>query len=370
MFTFFWGILSVVLGIKLVLFLVHLLLAKFGRNIGLGTKWTPDKGEYAMIVGASGAVGSEYAREFASMGFNLLLISRNAAKLEKLAAEFKEKYKIKDIKVLSVDFFQPSSIETVRQTVKGVEDIVALVNCMGGSYPPKKFAEYPLSYNHDMINMAVITPVLMIEMVLPKMLEKGKGAIINYNSMAGRFKFPLFSTFSACKAFMATFSDILSVEYAGDGITVQNVEPFLVTSYMTSLLPGALAVPPCISVFSSFREVGIEPSTYGYWSHKLVALLLHTLVFVFGSRLTSKMVGFILLTFFGQYIEKPDDSLSASTPATKTTTSAQQQPAGKGALPPPKEGTSGKTLQPVGSVGAKKEKSGTLKEETDSSEDD
>ena len=72
----------------------------------------------------------------------------------------------------------------------------------------------------------------------------------------------------------------------------------------------------------------------------------------------------------GQYIEKPDDSLSASTPATKTTTSAQQQPAGKGALPPPKEGTSGKTLQPVGSVGAKKEKSGTLKEETDSSEDD
>ena len=82
--------------------LVHLLLAKFGRNIGLGTKWTPDKGEYAMIVGASGAVGSEYAREFASMGFNLLLISRNAAKLEKLAAEFKEKYKIKDVSVVVI----------------------------------------------------------------------------------------------------------------------------------------------------------------------------------------------------------------------------------------------------------------------------
>lgn len=98
-----------------------------------------------------------------------------------------------------MDFSQPNSIETVRNTVKGIEDIVALVNCMGGSYPPKKFGEYPASYNHDMINMCVVAPVLMIEMVLPKMLEKKKGAIINYNSMAGRFKFPLFSTFSACE---------------------------------------------------------------------------------------------------------------------------------------------------------------------------
>lgn len=97
MYAFIGHILSIIIGIKLLLFLMHLLFAKFGRNVGLGTKWTPDKGEFAMVVGASGAVGSEYAREFASMGFNLLLISRNAAKLGKLAAEFKEKYQIKDV---------------------------------------------------------------------------------------------------------------------------------------------------------------------------------------------------------------------------------------------------------------------------------
>lgn len=100
------------------------------------------------------------------------------------------------------------------------------------------------------------------------------------------------------KSFMSTFSEILSVECSSDGITVQNVDPFLVTSYMTSLLPSFVTVPPCISVYSSFREVGIEPSTYGYWSHKLVALLFHIMVFIFGSRLTSKIVGFILITFF------------------------------------------------------------------------
>lgn len=97
MYGFIGYIFSIIIGIKLFLFLVHMLFAKFGRNLGLGTKWYPDKGEYAMIVGASGAVGSEYAREFASMGFNLLLISRNADKLGKLAAEFKEKYQIKDV---------------------------------------------------------------------------------------------------------------------------------------------------------------------------------------------------------------------------------------------------------------------------------
>lgn len=97
---------------------------------------------------------------------------------------------------------------------------------------------------------------------------------------------------------MSTFSEVLSVEYSSDGITVQNVEPFLVTSYMTSLIPTPVTLPPCIFVYSSFREIGIEPSTYGYWSHKLIALLVNIMVFILGSRLTSKIVGFILVTFF------------------------------------------------------------------------
>lgn len=70
---------------------------------------------------------------------------------------------------------------------------------MGISYPPKKFADYPLGFNSDMLNVTVVAPVLLIEMVLPKMIEKKRGIIINYSSMAGRFQFPYFSTFSASK---------------------------------------------------------------------------------------------------------------------------------------------------------------------------
>ena len=97
MLAFLGFVFSLIIGIKLTLFLVHLLLAKYGRNIGCGTKWIPDKDEFAVIVEASGGVGSEYAREFASMGYNLVLIARNFDKMKKLAQDLKDKYQTKEV---------------------------------------------------------------------------------------------------------------------------------------------------------------------------------------------------------------------------------------------------------------------------------
>lgn len=97
MLQFLGFVFSLIIGIKLTLFGLHLLLAKFGRDLGVGTKWSSDKSEYVIIAGASGAIGSEYAKEFASIGFSLMLISRNGEKMKKLAAELKDKYHLADV---------------------------------------------------------------------------------------------------------------------------------------------------------------------------------------------------------------------------------------------------------------------------------
>lgn len=96
---------------------------------------------------------------------------------------------------------------------------------------------------------------------------------------------------------MGTLSEILSVEYSCKGITVQNVEPLFVERYMSHLKPNVVAIPPSLSVGSSLREVGLQPTTNGFWKHKLVAVLLSCLVFLLGPRLATKIIGFLLIKF-------------------------------------------------------------------------
>lgn len=87
------------------------------------------------------------------------------------------------------------------------------------------------------------------------------------------------------------------MEYASEGITVQNVEPLFVQSYMSHFKENFLLVPPAQSVCCAMLEVGMEPTTFGHWKHKMTAVVLNTMLFLLGSRLTSKIVGCTLSQF-------------------------------------------------------------------------
>ena len=90
---------------------------------------------------------------------------------------------------------------------------------------------------------------------------------------------------------MSTLSNILSEEYTRQGITVQNVEPLFVKSYMTYFKENFLLIPADLSVYSSMMEVGYSPTTFGHWKHKLAALVLNMLVFLLGARICTKIIG-------------------------------------------------------------------------------
>lgn len=101
---------TLIIGVKLTLLLINLLQSNYGRKMGFGVKWTSDKNEYVLIAGATGLVGREFVREFASMGFNLILVSKNKDKLTALEQDYKEKYHLKEVGLVGCTAFHLCSL--------------------------------------------------------------------------------------------------------------------------------------------------------------------------------------------------------------------------------------------------------------------
>ncbi|OTF73801.1 inactive hydroxysteroid dehydrogenase-like protein, partial [Euroglyphus maynei] len=125
------AILAIILLFKSTVFITYLLLAQYGRKIGLGVKYISDNGEFAVISGATGCLGREFTQEFASMGYNLVLIARNGQKLDRLEQQIRKKYNtMKHVIKIAVDVTKSESYEKIKQQLAEVNPIVVLVNCM------------------------------------------------------------------------------------------------------------------------------------------------------------------------------------------------------------------------------------------------
>lgn len=153
------------------------------------------------------------------------------------------------------------------------------VNNVGVSY------DYPEYY--DKIDEAAIwnlhrlnidSTAVMTHMVLPQMVSRSKGAIINVSSGAGAIPMGLLSIYSASKAYVDFFSRALQQEYEKKGIFIQSVLPFMVVSKLSKVRKPSALVPTANQyVRAALSTVGSETRTFGFWSHKLQWLLLDLL---------------------------------------------------------------------------------------------
>ena len=122
--------------------------------------------------------------------------------------------------------------------------------------------------------------VQMTRLVVPRMVEQKRGAIINIASIAGTTPSALLATYSASKAFLRFFSESTRDEYARKGITVQCVNPGLVVTKLSKVKRPSLFAPmPRTFVRQALRTVGYFHVTPGYWSHALQSWLLSVLPF-------------------------------------------------------------------------------------------
>ncbi|RJE27030.1 hypothetical protein PHISCL_00615 [Aspergillus sclerotialis] len=242
------------------------------------------RGSWAVVTGASDGLGKEFSLQLARAGYNILLVSRTASKLNALAEEITSKHRSTQTKTLSMDFARNDDEDFDR--LKGLIDeldVSVLVNNVGKSHDiPTPFALTPEEEMADIININCHGTLRTTQLVVPGMIQRKRGLILTMGSFGGLLPTPLLATYSGSKAFLQQWSTALGSELEQHGITVELVQAYLITSAMSKVRRTTAMIPDprsfVKSVLAKIGRNGGSPSyaysSSPYWSHGIMAWFL------------------------------------------------------------------------------------------------
>lgn len=180
------------------------------------------------ITGASSGIGEGCARKFAAQGARLILNSRSKGKLETLAKELNEKYGT-SCHVLPFDVCDRMAAAGALASLPDEwSSIDVLINNAGLAIGVDKEHEGSLDEWDVVIDTNIKALLAMTRMVVPGMVERGRGHIINIGSIAGDAAYPGGSVYCATKAAVKALSDGLRIDLVDTPLRVTNVKPGLV----------------------------------------------------------------------------------------------------------------------------------------------
>lgn len=181
-----------------------------------------------LITGASSGIGEGCARKFAMNGYRLILNGRNVEKLNAVKKELLEKYGA-DVYLLPFDVRDRQAarvaLESLPEEWKAVD---ILVNNAGLVIGVDKEHEGNLDEWDIVIDTNVKALLAMTRLVVPGMVERGRGHVINMGSIAGDYAYPGGSVYCACKAAVKALSDGLRIDLVDTPVRVTNIKPGLV----------------------------------------------------------------------------------------------------------------------------------------------
>jgi short-subunit dehydrogenase len=177
----------------------------------------------ALITGASGGIGLEFARLAAAAGHDLVLVARGGARLAEVEQELEGRHGVA-VRTVVADLAEPGAASEVAATVEGRLPDVLINNAgVGGS---GRFAvQRPLGNDLAMIRLNVLSLVELTGLLLPAMVARGSGGILNVASTAGFLPGPGQAVYYASKAFVKSFSEALTEECRGTGVRVTALCP-------------------------------------------------------------------------------------------------------------------------------------------------
>lgn len=172
---------------------------------------------WAVVTGASGGIGRAFARYLASSGLNLGLVSRNTAELEKLAAELTSAWPIR-AEIWPTDLGRDRDRAALVERM-GALEVDTLVNNAGfGLFG--NVAELDPLRHQEMLSVNCVALTELTRAVLPAMLSRAQGSIINVASTAAFQALPKMSGYAASKAYVLRFTQGLWAETRGSGVRV------------------------------------------------------------------------------------------------------------------------------------------------------
>jgi 3-hydroxy acid dehydrogenase/malonic semialdehyde reductase len=184
------------------------------------------KGKRVLITGASAGIGEACAREFANNGANLVLTGRRADRLEALASELKAEFKV-EVETLVFDIADRQQTEKAL-SLKSVDDVSILINNAGLALGADSLQTAKLDDLEQMIDTNIKGLLYVTRILLPKMIAKGEGHIVNLGSVAGRAVYPGGAVYAATKFAVRAINDSLRMDLLGTPIRVTNISPGMV----------------------------------------------------------------------------------------------------------------------------------------------
>ncbi|XP_077986941.1 inactive hydroxysteroid dehydrogenase-like protein 1 [Glandiceps talaboti] len=245
-------------------------------------------GAWAVVTGSTDGIGKAYAQELASHGVNIILISRSNEKLKRTAREIEKKFNVKTL-TIKADFCKGGEIyEMISKHLEGKE-VGILVNNVGVYDYPQYFIDVPLERMFQLVNVNIVAATAMSRIILPQMVERGKGAVVNISSNTALHPTPQIAVYAATKTYLDYLSRALQYEYEDKGITVQSLMPSYVATRMTQYTDStASLLIPSASVYvrHAVSTLGASSRTTGYWPHTVqfwVSTMLPEWLWMWGS---------------------------------------------------------------------------------------
>ena len=182
----------------------------------------PKPGEPVVVTGASAGIGAELARRLGDRGHPVVLVARRGERLEELAASIRSDSGV-EVEVQERDL---ADLEQLRSFADALRErpLAALCNNAGvGSFG--RFWELPYEDERRIVLLNVNALHELCGAVLPGMMSRGYGAVLNVGSIAGFQPQPANATYAATKAFVNSFSEALHAELSGTGVSCTVVCP-------------------------------------------------------------------------------------------------------------------------------------------------
>jgi short-subunit dehydrogenase len=175
----------------------------------------------ALITGATAGIGAAYAKLLAKEGFDLVLVARDLPRLKGVAKELSNLYKIK-AETIKADLTKPAQLAKVeKRLANNSKPIEVLINNAGFGLKDS-FLVSNLAKEQELLDVLVTAPMRLSHAVLPGMIKRNSGSIVNVSSVAS---FIAGGTYSAAKSYLTIFSEYLHTELRDTNVKVSALCP-------------------------------------------------------------------------------------------------------------------------------------------------